>query len=1113
MPPGDDNDQVILDRGTGEEAKMCKKDDLANSPGTSQPANDLPVSQMSTPMNSGTQMDPRSRDFLNALTGQTTVPVKTITFENERSFDEQLRPQLRANVKKIQEKNREWWNKLHLDNFYPLFEAHPYDTPNTYANLAFKLQRIFNNTGLSARYFKRQIDEDGIFARESLAILYDLASKYPGNKKDIPNEPLLHDLVQNLSAQLATLLSNEDFRDLVRELQEHLLTVMVKPEVIVRWSYDVPMTSLLEFFRYNYTKKGAIQSGIYFDTSFYPIIRVLCQNDQEAEHIAEVLTLDQKFEMLGTLYMGQSVNVSAVYFQVARDFTHYEDLQEVNPNKNYKELSLNFMLNNGEYVDEVEAILKIKFPNWALVAKTRERSKQFGQLPQDANDAKDKPPAKAQPAGPLIISLALFHYLPKFTPQQKAAAKALIDAYVLATDSINQESLNFLKRIEADVILRKTQPADITNYQDLMDVLTFYVGSKGSPTAGSMVLMERAQNTYFLTVKMEEKSDISILTLRQILASNEQAQRNDSYPIFIGEFKAPPNSPYRQDNSNLRAQREEDGVRVFCKGFNQPFNERVYKFMEPVKVTIGVLDPDVGTATEFYRDTFTERVWQVESQWHLSDALPQAIPIIRENLDDALAMKGLDIIITTLTLAFSFAGAMLSATGTTLLGGIGAKAIVPLTRGLLKAVFWFILTEALMAKFMAFDHEINTDKEKYSDDDRDIWNTFKVGLLIFGGIMLLRQAWKGLKFAGSKIFASTLSELELELLKKSTMKALPLEGTLSRMLSAKTTALTISKQWAKEALALTASTLRDLTEEAVTRLKQLPPWALNIIKELKDEVIRKLFGCASFCKVDLTAIKNGLIELVVGKLKIDKIVGILAFEKEMLKNLSFEAWDRIVKYAVRNRNYFSVKGKIAEELFMMKPEFRTIFNEAIAEAGRKGILPADMEFVNYIRGWAPTGMKAIKPGYWAELTDGMIVGIKRNVGGVAGKDELHILAVFESKSPSNMEHLTKGKWGEYNGQLAKDFERIRQNSIKIIINGEEKEFAPGAVRISRNTTQWVGVLPPGYSLPDDLVTRLRGAIPDARLITGPVRNEILNDLAKSLKSIINYQPRPPKVIP
>src|SRR5688572_9468392 len=105
MPPNGDKDTILLDRGTGEEAKMCKKDDTANSPATGQPANDLPVSQMSTPMNTGTQMDTRSQDFLNALTGQKAIPYKIISFDDERGFDEQIRPQLRGNEKQIHIKN------------------------------------------------------------------------------------------------------------------------------------------------------------------------------------------------------------------------------------------------------------------------------------------------------------------------------------------------------------------------------------------------------------------------------------------------------------------------------------------------------------------------------------------------------------------------------------------------------------------------------------------------------------------------------------------------------------------------------------------------------------------------------------------------------------------------------------------------------------------------------------------------------------------------------------------------------------------------------------------------------------------------------------------------
>ena len=1089
------NDPILLSRGTSEESKMCRKDDTANSPATGQVSTHIPVSLMSTPLDSCKRMDVPTKDFMNALTGGTGVPVKTLFYENERGFDEQLRAQLKANSKNIYENNKEWWNKLSLDNFYPLGEAHPYDTPNTYANLTFYLQRQFNNSNTTQAIFKRQMNEDGIFARETFAVLYQLAVVYPKNKKELIKLPKLHKLVTNLSLQLHNLNDNKETAELVQALQDHLLTVIVKPEIIVKWNYQTSISSLINLYRYNNTREG---QGFYLDTSFFPIIRYLSQNDSEAEHIAEMLTFEQKLDMLSTLYGEQDINTSAVYFEVKRNFTHYEDLLEVNPKKQYKEFSLNFMLNNGQFVDEAEPILKIKFPNWALVTKSRERSRHIPQLfERDMDKGNQKHPA--------IISLALFHYLPKINAKQKEAAKALINLYVMETNVEQQAAMNLLRELEADVVRRKALPADISDYKTLMDVLTYRVASKGLPTAGLRVLMERAETSYFLTVKLEGNTEAFILTYRQIVESNNKAIYNDSYPMKIGDFKPPSKSPVHLDDSNLRAKREEEFIHVVLIGLYQPWNERRFNFFEPVRIDIGVLDPDVGTATEFYRDTFGDRVWHVETQWHLSDSLPEVIPEIRKQLDKALSMKGIDLIVTSLSLALTFAGSLLKVTGTTLLGGIGVKAIVPLSRSLLNAVFWFVLSEYLVAKMMAFDKIINTDKENYDDNDRALWNTFKIGLFILGGAMVIRQAWKGLKFAGSKIFASSLSELELELLKKATMRPLPAKAIMTRMLSAKT-ALTVSKKWANEALALTASTLRDLTEEAVTRLKQLPEWSLYLIKEMKDEVIRKLFGCASFCIVDLTVIKDGLIDVVVNKLKIDNIKGILAVEREMLRNLSFEAWDRIIKYAVRNRNYFSVKGKIAEELFSMKSEFRSIFEKAMVNGEARGIHFADIQFVNHIKGWAPKTTRSIQKGVWAELTDGMIVGVKRNAGGVQGKDELHILAVFESKSPSNLDQLAKGKW-QNSGQMAWDYERMSENSVKIIFNGEEKIFTEDAINISRKTTQWVGVLPPGYKMSSEMLKHLQAALPNAQFIEGPVRNEILNELAKALKRVINYQPK------
>jgi hypothetical protein len=215
------------------------------------------------------------------------------------------------------------------------------------------------------------------------------------------------------------------------------------------------------------------------------------------------------------------------------------------------------------------------------------------------------------------------------------------------------------------------------------------------------------------------------------------------------------------------------------------------------------------------------------------------------------------------------------------------------------------------------------------------------------------------------------------------------------------------------------------------------------------------------------------------QLQVATISGISANELQAISQLSPAEWNRIFSYARGNTNVFSVKGKIAEELFVQTPDFATIRQGALARAASEGIPAGDVQFVQDIRGVTPTEVRGTGTG---ELTDGAFVAV------VQGR--LRVLAVLESKSPSNLRELAR-RPEEWLGQIGWDFERMQQ--VPTMIGGTT--YQPSQVDVSRTRTDWIGVAPPGRNLSSAGTASVRSGMPTFRLVHGSVRDEVLNELA------------------
>jgi hypothetical protein len=209
-----------------------------------------------------------------------------------------------------------------------------------------------------------------------------------------------------------------------------------------------------------------------------------------------------------------------------------------------------------------------------------------------------------------------------------------------------------------------------------------------------------------------------------------------------------------------------------------------------------------------------------------------------------------------------------------------------------------------------------------------------------------------------------------------------------------------------------------------------------------------------------------------------------AGEIQSLQRISAPGWARITLYATGNRNEFSVKGKIGEELYFASAASQARRDEAVQLAASLNFAADEVQFSTDVRGQTPSRTSSEGSG---ELGDGMYYAIRNGY--------LYVLAVVESKSPSNKRELSrKASEGEseHAGQPGWDFERFRE--VPTTVNGQT--FEPGRVLISRTHTRWIGVLPHRQSLGTRSVSHIRTQLPNFQMDNLDVRDSVLNDLAR-----------------
>jgi hypothetical protein len=234
-------------------------------------------------------------------------------------------------------------------------------------------------------------------------------------------------------------------------------------------------------------------------------------------------------------------------------------------------------------------------------------------------------------------------------------------------------------------------------------------------------------------------------------------------------------------------------------------------------------------------------------------------------------------------------------------------------------------------------------------------------------------------------------------------------------------------------------------------------------------------------------------------------------EREVIRRLPAEAWQRVVAYAGRGTRRISLdslRGVLQEEVMRVMPEFGALSARAETAAtalrdAHSGHVFDSVRFTAEVTAGAPSAVGASV----GEITDGIHYVISTDAEGAR---HLWVIDVLESKSPSNFEDLaTDGS--DMLGQISRDFERMRlgEDGVADAADGltVAGEFFPvDQLHVDRSTTRWIGLAPSSPAVSEEavgsVVERVREGGFAFEAWRCPVSVEALAALAASVRDAV-----------
>ena len=293
-----------------------------------------------------------------------------------------------------------------------------------------------------------------------------------------------------------------------------------------------------------------------------------------------------------------------------------------------------------------------------------------------------------------------------------------------------------------------------------------------------------------------------------------------------------------------------------------------------------------------------------------------------------------------------------------------------------------------------------------------------------------------------------------------------------------------------------ARRIEELAKERFSPKRRRVRGLEDIVDEVSEEVLKKGSALSPVVKKQLGEAKELLDHL-------RRRLGSL-LPKE-LADLPLDDWLEILQLArsfkgkTDKQSVRTLKGYIAERLYRHLPQFNELRAELIRSLKGSVHWREEVVFERNVSALAPGKKQAELP-----LTDGMLVAYAAD-----DKDpRVLILAVFESKSPSNVRDLVrapreKGQPPSWGGQFSLDFERLSE--LPVVINGVQ--YGPDQVAISRKQTRWLAVVPREVPLTDFAVNDLKkqGFVVDVWNL--PIRDTVLNRASEEVLTAVQHEPK------
>lgn len=652
-------------------------------------------------------------------------------------------------------KNQHYWDRYKLSEVGVTNGLNPYDNPVAYANYVYRFQKVLRAKGYDKSLIKEPLRRDGILGQKTmlcLGMLYKFYENNPEYDEELSNAGIDLAMLEHIAS-----LEGGEFENAI----DAAVADIIELDFLAEWNQQINSELVFEHFTW-------------YESSFKTALPESVLNSTEG---LENLTTDDYVAIYTELFGGKQLECHMAFFEGDRDFVHRNDAtdfgKEHSPagaSRYFYEIAVNPLF--------YQQIIK----NLPLTIPEDDSAKL---IHQKLMTEKDGIGAKSETSEPHISGLALACYLPDLTDEEYNGAILRAMYRNMVTDIAYEEAAaDWVSDFRQGVDERLAGTPDITDYATLLGVMA---GSGGAPISDPSkveALLQKASTTLGLVIKLEGQDEPFFLTYDAIQKARLQAERNGRNPLKFGTFPAPPGSHFKIDSFRFTARpNSEGGAEVgfsasellcdsgdggSCAPWSDWDNFRTANYgpMEPVLVEISELNPNTTFWVQRWRELNGTNQWKNRTYWMFGSSLIDTSGQLWDYADSQNTIAWIDAVVSIFAAATIVAGPLIAVEGGLATGAIAAGSSqvgIQLTKSFVKNAFWFAISEVAAQSLLDFDAKINDPDNGYTDSEKEAWKDFKIALLVLGGTVLLRAAYKGLTARLSTGLRAELRVLESEI--------------------------------------------------------------------------------------------------------------------------------------------------------------------------------------------------------------------------------------------------------------------------------------------------------------------------------------------------------------